>query len=120
MKKCTYCKKEKITLEIATCKFCNKDQCLTHIIPEEHNCSGLTQYKSKKHPKVERLKDNPLYMSDYRQLSDFEKVRKLRDKRERREDAREERSKLNKFPLPKIVFNYFRDRLLLIRNYLGL
>jgi len=82
MKKCTHCKKEKITLEIATCKFCNKIHCLTHIIPESHNCSGLIKYKEKKHPKVEGWKDTPLYMSDFRELSGFSKLAKIRERRQ--------------------------------------
>ena len=35
--------KEKISYIIGLCKWCNKEHCSNHRIPEQHNCIGLNK-----------------------------------------------------------------------------
>ncbi|MDP4012646.1 MAG: CAP domain-containing protein [Candidatus Nanoarchaeia archaeon] len=71
MKKCTHCNKNKPELEISYCKFCQDIFCLYDIQPEKHNCDGLENYKSRKHPLVQKFKDKIMYMADIGELKTF-------------------------------------------------
>lgn len=52
--KCKGCK-EKVAYIIGLCKWCNKEHCYLHRIPEQHNCPGLEKCREESLKKNEDL-----------------------------------------------------------------
>ncbi len=65
---------------------------------------GLEEYKKRKLPKVENLKDNPLYIEDEKELAKFGKIIRIKKTRQERLDKKTELKKIPFFKHPRLFY----------------